>query len=350
MKKTKTVKQAERLTFWIIIFGIAGLFLISLIPWISTTETQAVEGDLLFNLEMMLKSNNGVILEIANNLETVNFYLWTLITIGLISLIGGTIHTSGKINPVGKTLLLVGFGMLVCSFFVLDIQINTIKTINDTFFIKGAEIFPHFHFSYIFLIVSVIMLIFTALYIFFIVLHIIEKLKEYIDKKRGKDEQIDLEAFSQNPKDDENISALDLLLSQNTEKSNNLEAEKQVSNQIEKSDLKDEKETPIIPIEEEKPEEKIEKQNEIKKDKKVEESKDGDIKESFDKALSSLIEKEDLKKEKIESDDEEDSKTKIKVRCPQCREIFLVDDRSLDIVCPRCGKEGKIKIKNNKKL
>lgn len=109
-------------------------------------------------------------------------------------------------------------------------------------------------------------------------------------------------------------------------------------------------------------------------EKTKEKSKESDelqVSQSFEKALSSAIEKEKMKKpeplevkekepelqktelkeevEKLQLEPtvkiEETAKRKIKVRCPQCKNVFLTEFEGeiIKIKCPTCGKEGVIK-------
>ena len=354
MEKNKTIKQAERITFWIIIFSIAGIVLISLLPWVSVAENQGITDDLFFNFEMMLKSDNSVIYEIGNQIQSVNNYLWALMIIGLIALIGATIHSSGKSFIVGQIILLIGISMIIFGFLVLDTQIRLAQDINNYFFLQPAELFPHFSYSFILLIISIVLLIFTAVYVCFVVIDLVNKIKEKIIEKKEKDKQdIDLESFSKEPKQGRSELEIEKLLTQKVENLNNPNLPSTQTNKT--SNIKDEKIIPIAPVEEKKEIKEIdagEKESKkiIKEKKKKDKSIEEEMEKSFNKALSSALKDKKVEKIKIDQNEIEPPKSTMKVRCPKCKEIFSIDGTSTDIVCPRCGKEGKIKIKNNKTM
>ena len=63
----------------------------------------------------------------------------------------------------------------------------------------------------------------------------------------------------------------------------------------------------------------------------------------FEKALTSAIEKRqpEVKVENVEIK-EEPIKTKVSVRCPQCKTVFSIEkgEEPANIECPNCGKKG----------
>ncbi len=339
MKKTRTIKQSERLAFWLIIFSIACLALISLFPWIKVTETQYIQGDLYFNFEMMLKSNNYYIREIAGQLESINAYLWALIILGLASLIGGIIHSSRKLYPMGEILLIVGTGMVFSSFMFLDTLIKITKSINSTYLLQAAELFPHFNYSLILLIVSIVMLICASLYVCFVVLHLINKIKDYIKEKKKKNKQdIDIEILAQEAKQDDKNTEIEKWLSGKIKNSNNKKNQDNVL--TDKKEIKEpDEENDNFPFNlDENKDEKDEDEDLIKKD----------LSKSFDEVFGPNVKNDETEEKQLETEEDpikEDAslKNNLNVRCPKCKEIFEIQQNSSRIKCKYCGKEGNIK-------
>ena len=100
MKKGETANKAKNLTISIIVFSIIGLILMSVLPWISVTERDSVQEDLHFNFEMMKKSTNEQISNLAGDINLINISFWALLILGLLSFLGATIHASGKFSVV----------------------------------------------------------------------------------------------------------------------------------------------------------------------------------------------------------------------------------------------------------
>jgi len=332
MERRDIIKHSERLTFWVIILSIVGLVLISLLPWISVTESDGINDNLIFNLEMMSKSNNLAIKNIANQLNLVNVLLWTLIILGIVSLIGATIYSSGKYSLLGQILLMVGCVMIVSGIFVLHVQLSIYNIIEKNLIITSADVFPHIKYSFILLLISIIIFIFSAVYVVLIILHLAERIKELIKESKENNNIIyHTEKLSIEPEKEEDGSEIEKLLSEKLKNKKKQEDkttinEQENNNKIEgtfKSPFKDEK-TPQTKMEE------------LKKEGKIEHK-------TLEKPDISPKEK-DI--EKIPSDLKNEQKgIPITVRCPQCKYVFPIEKKrnEIKIECPKCGKTGTIK-------
>ena len=328
MEKREIIKHSERLAFWVIILSIVSLVLISLLPWVSITETDAVEDELVFNFEMMSKSNNLALQDLATQLNLVNDMLWTLIILGLVALVGATILSSGKYVFFGQVLMMVGCVTIISSILILNIQLSFYQTIEENFIISSAEIFPHIKYSFIPLIFSIIVFILSAVYVVLIVLHLVDKIKNIIKKsKQSNNINPNIEKLSLEPKKDEGDSEIEKMFAEKFHKNINEEEQEETIEQ-EKDIKPDEK--PKSPFKEEKvPENKIQ---ENKTEEKIQEKSD--------------ISPTDKEIEKIPSDLKDQKKgIPLTVRCPQCKYVFPTEKKGneIKIECPKCGKTGTIK-------
>lgn len=334
MEKRDIVKYSERLAFWIILLSIIGLVIISLFPWISISEMDEVNEDLVFNLEMMKKSDNQAINEIAIQIELINVLLWSLIILGLISLMGATIHSSGKISILGQVLLMVGCVMIISSIFTLHVHLSVYTSIEEHLILSSVDLFPHIKYSFILLITSIAIFICSAVYVVLIIFHLVNSIKNMLKPKNEE------KLSPKNIEHKEPVTNVD---------ERDLELEKKFSEKIKNMD-KQNKEKRIInqnidnltnpkgktksPFKDEKtPENEVEKQiKESKPDNKISEKSD----------ISPT--KKDI--EKIPSDLKDQQKgTPLTVKCPRCSYVFPLEkiQKEIKIECPKCGKTGTIK-------
>lgn len=330
MKKGEKVKKAKRLTIWIVVLSITGLFFISFLPWISVGENGSVKEDLYFNFEMMKNSSNEQIRDLASYLNLIEISLWALIILGLISFIGAIIHVSGKFSPVGLILLMIGCITLLCGIFVVYRQLIILKTLEEIDNISASAIFSSIKFTYIPLIPSVLTLICSALYVWIVVSHSIEKFKSLKKAKKDKNEEIKAkepikeknETIAKKPPEKE------ITLSEPKIDEKHVEMEQWLADQIhdiEKQKEQKEIETPKQSLSEEK-------------------SRFGPFSPEKTKKKSEVISKEE-KEEIALHIEEKPAKKTFSVRCPQCKHIFTAEkgDEITKIKCPKCGKEGVIK-------
>jgi hypothetical protein len=334
MDKREILKHSERLTFWIIILSIVSLVLISLLPWISITESNNVKDDLFFNYEMMTKSDNPAINKISDQLDVISLLLWSLIIIGLIVLIGVAIHLSGKYYPIGHILLMIGCVLIVSSILILNVQLIIYKSIEDNLIISSAEIFPHFKYSFIFFIISIITFICCAVYFVLIILYLVQKIKNIVKEKKKKDNIIlDVENISSEPKKENDDLEIEKLLSEKLKNNKKQDDEINIKNQVKEDQIKKE-EKPKSPFKDEKT--TIDKKEENTKGKKTD-------KKTTEKSDISPTDK-DI--EKIPSDLKDQQKgIPLTVKCPQCKYVFPIEKKGkeIQIECPKCGKTGTIK-------
>ena len=367
MKKGEMAKRAERLTIWIVFLSIIGLIFMSFLPHISTAENDAVKGDLYFNFEMMKKSDNEQISDLADHLNLINISFWALVILGLLSFIGATIHASGKFSVMGNVILMVGCVTLIFSILVIDLQFMILENIGEMNIISASAIYSPMNYAYILLIPSFLIFICSVLYTWSTFSHSIQKFKDSKKaKKDKKEEKTTVEKpvkkksktkVKEPPKkekpalepqiDEKRVEMEQLLIGQ---------AQDMEKESVEEKRPEPEKEeiiTPKQPFEEEKIIEEPDKEPKEphvfpseKTKEKTEVTDEVRTSQSFEEALSSAIQKKQTEEEPEKTKEkEEPAEKEISVRCPQCKHIFTVekDEGITKIKCPECGKEGLIK-------
>lgn len=333
MKKGEMAKKAERLTIWIVFLSIIGLIFMSFLPWISTAENDAVKGDLYFNFEMMKKSDNEQISDLADDLNLINISFWALLILGLLSFIGATIHASGKFSVVGHVILMAGCVTLIFSILVIGLQLMILENIGNMDIISASAIYSPMNYAYILLIPSFLIFICSVLYTWSTFSYSIQKLK---DSKKAKKEKPALE-----PERDEKRVEMGQWSTGQVQ-----DMEKEV---VEEKHPEPEKEkiiTPKQPFGKEKTSEEPDREPHVfpseKTKEKTEVTDEVRASQSFEEALSSAIQKKQTEEEAEKSKEkEEPAEKEISVRCPQCKHIFSVekDEGITKIKCPECGKE-----------
>lgn len=334
MEKRDRVKYSERLTFWIILLSIVGLVLISLFPWISISEMDEVNEDLVFNLEMMKKSDNQAINDIASEIELINVLLWSLIILGLISLVGVTIHSSGKFLILGQVLLMIGCVMIISSIFILHVHLSVYTSIEEHLILSSVDLFPHIKYSFILLITSIFIFICSAVYVVLTIFHLVDTIKNMLKSKN-----------------EENLSLKNIEHKKpvNNEDERDLELEKMFSEKIKRMDDKNKEKAMINQNIDNINKPKGKTKSPFKNEKTTENEDKEQIKES--KTDNKISENSDISSkekdiDKIPSDLEDQPKGKlVTVKCPQCRYIFPIKkiNKELKIECPKCGKKGNVK-------
>ncbi|MCK4365086.1 MAG: hypothetical protein KAW45_03465 [Thermoplasmatales archaeon] len=398
MKREETAKKMVGLTIWVIFLSIIGLILISFLPWVSVTEDDWIKEDLYFNFEMMEQSDNEQISIFANELNFMSLLFWVLIILGFLTLIGIIIHAFGKTMPTVIVLLTLGIITLIISILIFYLQITFIRTIESVDNISLAALAPYFHYAYIPLIFSLVLLIFSIRYTVVVITNSITKFKDY--KKQKKESEKEKPRKKKSKKLQKKESETKIKKSSQQEKTilkktplelekdkKRIEMEQWITGEVKSMEKqsKPEKQQISISEKEEIPDEldKEIKESADVKDKdqsgpfpseeiKIESDKTDEepsASQSFEEALSSAIQKrhdengqkpsdkeEDLvqeiksddpseiKEEKIPEKEEETDKNTFNVRCPKCRYIFVAESGEgiTKIKCPNCGKEGNI--------
>ena len=456
MKKVLTAKVGK-LTAWVMFLSITGLALTSILPWISFTETTPVEEELFFNLEMMKKSYNEDVVDLSEKINLIDTSFFLVLIFSILSYLSLTIYRSQKYSSFSQSMMIIeGCAIVILSAFIIFLNFNFIKTVEDIEGISASYIFLSIKYIHILLILCVGLLISSVSYTGIVVIYSVRCLRDTTKQKTSEQEELS----KKNPeKYEENITKnqllkeelnlrkkpADNLTSESTEIEDwlkdelesierptrnikeQMEKEEEETNEetkekeedegliieadaeaIEKAlkkhaeeDLQIEKEEPKTTDEEEKIKEEtsqeLEKENlPLKKpmvepfkseEKKIETEISEDTTDdynSFEKVLSSAIEKKqkEIKKadvndqenetseaierrdtqeedsEEIEKTDTSDVETKedksselnyetkiFTVRCPECKNVFTVKKTGevTDIKCPRCGKEGIIR-------
>lgn len=353
------VKRSRKIACLIVVSSIIGLSLMSLLPWISVTETPSAGETVTVchNIATMEKSNDEQIKDLVKDLRLISNCFWLVIIFGLLSFAGMIIYTSKKHSSLAQIIMLIGCATIIFGVLAVFVNWNLINNIENmeaisaTFISKSGPIM-YAHLPLIMGVISLIgAILYTVVVTSFSINHLISPKKEKKSGKKQYDQKTKPEQFSK--KEEEIIiektpieEKQDLLEQiQTIEKPVEPEKKSLEKTSVQEDHPEQEQSSePEKPILEEQPS-KPETSSEIVQ-KQSQESEQPSTSLLFEKALSSAIEKRQMKTDKEKVDKNlQLVKKKINVQCPQCKHMFTVEKEEdiTKIECPKCGKKGIIK-------
>ena len=400
-------KRVKKIISLIIVVGIVGLTLISLLPWISVTkpispnitETTYRNETTYHNIASMENSDDERINSLAGDAQLLSICFWMLIIFGLLSFIGMILRASGKYFKMAQIIMFIGcanviFSILVVLFNLRLMQnIESVANVSQEGVIIKVSLAPLLGFSFtpikyahLVLITGIIALIgsvsYAGLTIFFSIKSYINRKKQQYDKKtmpKKFSKKIEQQPIAKSSLDKKKEIARRIQpiekrfepeektpLKTNIRKEYYAEREREQTPESEKATNAKQ---PAVPFVSEKTLEKsLERKKEIYKNpfaddriikpeitsetaqEKSSESDKLPTSPLFEKALSPALEKiqPETKKEKTEQKQPEQQqplKKKISVRCSECKNVFTVEKGEFEtkIECPHCGRKGVIK-------
>jgi DNA-directed RNA polymerase subunit RPC12/RpoP len=377
-------KRVKKIISLMIVLGIAGLTFVSILPWISVTET-TLSGEPITtynNIASMEKSNDEQINSLAGDVQLLSICFWMLIIFGLLSFIGMILRASEKYFKLAQIIMFIGCANVIFSILVVFLNFRLIQNIESTANVSLAPLLGFsstpIKYAHLVLITGIMALIgsisYAGLTIFF-------SIKSYIgQKKQQYDKKTISKQFSQK------------MEQKPIAKKSNLEKKKEIARRIQPIEkrFEPEEKTPLKTnirkeyyadrkrdetIEPEKttmqqpdvpsvPEKFHEDSSYTKKERYGKPFAEEQITKPeitsepeklltsplFEKALSSALEKiqPEIKKEKTEQKQPEQQhllEKKITVRCSECKNVFTVEKGEFEtkIECPHCGRKGIIK-------
>jgi DNA-directed RNA polymerase subunit RPC12/RpoP len=346
------VKRGRKITGLVVVSSIIGLSLMSLLPWISVTETPSADETITVyhNFATMEMSDDEQIKEIVKDLRLISNCFWLVIIFGLLSFAGIIIYTSKKYSSLAQIIMLIGCATIIFSVLAVFVNWNLINNIKNMEAISASLIFKSGPIMYaqLPLIMGVISLIGAALYAVvatsFSIKYLISSKKEKKSGKKQYDQKTKPEQFS---KKEEEIVIKKTPIEEKQELLEQIQTiEKPVTPKQsfapeKPSDIEEILEKPILEEQPLKPEtspEIVQKQSQ--------ESEQSPTSLLFEKALSSAIEKRQMETDKKKLDKNlQLVKKKINVQCSQCKHVFTVEkeEDTTRIECPKCGKKGIVK-------
>jgi len=366
-------RSIKKLNILILFFSIFLLMLNIFLPLIAIKNPSDPTQTQYFNLNSMKYSDEKQVEELKKDIENINLYLWLVIIIGILSFIGLIIKLSKKLNIISNLLLIIGgttiiFCSLSCVYYMFFI-----KNVIDLNGVLLATIIGPFRIAYISLIFFIILLLVSVAYTGVLIPSFLKDLKkskksqETKDQKKNDKKTVDaietkkekevsktqsdekkyemktwqaerLKDFNESI-DKQKDETVKLLFSGQPEKIKEEKLEKEPERIIESQ--KEETE-PQVPF----PQENIEKSQTKELDLETESSEDAKTSESFEKALTTAIDKKKGVSTDKKPEEKQISPQKFNVKCPQCSYIFEAEKNPIGVTkikCPKCGKEGIIK-------
>lgn len=389
-------KKARNAVGWIALSSILGLILLSFLPMVTVNNTTPSES-VTYNMALMEK-NSSQTGNLIKDLQTITIFFWVIVIISLLSFIGIINQLSKKFLSLGQIFLLMGCGAAIFGVLVVIYQFMFIRDVNGLENISLTSIGPlPIKYIYIPLVMGIVSLGCSGVYTWLISTAAIKyfitekKPKEPKPKKEKTSKKQKKEKKKTTKKEEEQIPAVEAPATiASFKKQDEIEEWlKGEISQIEKTkdeivkpvDEPEKEEIPLEPgssveatveepsiekdsVESEKTEEKptaapfSKKEPLITKEEEPKSSGEVPTSLSFEKALSSAIEKRQPTKEKQDTTKEEEETPKeevvpkekivlgkLTVRCPQCKNVFKVkkEGKTTAIKCPHCGKEGVAK-------
>ena len=371
-------KRIKKILGLIILTTVIGMSFLSVFPLITETQTLSTGEtvDIYYDLASIEKSNNEQIHIIGQNLGLINICLWIILIFCILSLIGVVFFTSGKQIFLGHVLMLIGCAVIVFSIIALFSQWIFTKNISNMDAISLAPFFAienmPIKYAQIPIIFSVLSFIGSVFYVLFVLLfsitHFVGSAKKRKPVKKEIQKQVEPKESPKTKKIEkhraEKHEIPKALLSVDRphefgkepsptepeiEENDSKYKPEPIANQSSIQRIKpfDEKEQPEIidtgikPVEDKKST-KPDLSTTISKKPAIQSEELPQISPTFEKALSSAIEKRHTDSPKKESHFEQPPKKKISVRCPECKFVFSVE-KGKDITrieCPKCGKKG----------
>jgi len=372
-------KKARNAIGWIVLSSILGLILLSFLPMVTVNDTNTSES-VTYNMALMEK-NSSQTGNLRKDLQTITIFFWIIIITSLLSFIGVINQLSEKFLSLGQIFLLMGCGTTIFSVLVVICHFILMRNVDGLENMSLTFIGPlPIKYIYIPLVMGIASLGCSGIYTWSIGTAAI---KYFITEKKSKEPKPKKEKLKKKTtkKEEKQTPAVKTPATiASFKKQDEIEEWlKGEISQIEKTkdeivEPVDEPEKEEIPLE---PESSIEVTVETEKTEgkptiapfskkeplitKEEETKSlGEVptSPSFEKALSSAIEKRQAtkKKQDITEQEEETPKEevvpkekivlgKLTVRCPQCKNVFKVEKegKTTTIKCPHCGKEGVAK-------
>ena len=378
--------RVKKITSLIIVVGIVGLTLISLLPWISVTKTisQNITKTTYHNIASMENSNVSQIKSLAEDIRLINICFWMLIVFGLLSFVGMILLASGKQSHLAQIIVFIGCANVIFSILAIYLISNLMQNIEGMVTISLASIlglsFIPINYAHLILITGFTALIgsvsYAGLTVFF-------SIKKYKSRKKQQCEQktIPKQFFQKKEqpiikkppieKKKEIARRMQPLEKRfESEEKTPLKttirqkyySERERTPELEEAATSKQPSVPFIPEKSPDVEKEVYEKSVAEKRLPEPEIISGTAQEKssepdklptsplFEKALSSAFEKiqPELKREKIEqrqSQEQQPAKKKISVRCSECKNVFTVEKGEFEtkIECPHCGRKGVIK-------
>ena len=367
MRKSELAYTFEMILIVMLFFSILVLMLNSFLP---TVILKNPDNIVYFNIESMQYSQNIDIQNLYNDINLINNLIWITIIFTFIAFFGVIINISKIYKKISYLFLSVGCLSIIFSTISSYLYISFIlKISNFTDILLAYIIVEPLKYSYIILIMLMVIFLISISYIIMTIPVLFRAFKDAKSNKQELTKEKPVTKFiSKNY--DQKISFYNRKQENgegfNYEKKKEF-TESELANQINRIETKENLDTNYI--NKEPMDEKItnnEKKSPFLEDykegktKKKDETNEVKISESFEKALSSAIDKkkkeelkqsivkkpaEPEKKDIAESIKNKDNK-KYVVKCPECSFIFIKEKNEENITkikCPRCSKEGTIK-------
>ena len=310
---SRFTNRARKTLALIVTSSIIGLTLVSLLPWISVTETTSSgETVAIYDFAIMQKSSDEQIKNIASDIELTITIIWITIIFSIIAFVGNVIRASEKYAALAQLIMMIGCATAIFSIVVVFLQWNLINKIGGVDGISIAPIVGQLPIKYAYLPLAI-----GGISILGSILYTVSFVTFWLQRFTG--------SIKQHHKD--------------TTQPDQPKKKRLFSKKNKEASAEAKKEQPMSPYS----------GTPMKKAKMP--VHDADIKPERTQPLELEKPSEPIQNEPIiEQPPEPEKETgpfkkEINVRCPQCKHMFTVEkgEGKTRIRCPKCGKEGVVK-------
>jgi len=306
--------RTRKMLALIVTSSIIGLTLISLLPWISVTETTSSgEAVAVYDFAIMQKSSDDQIKNIASDIDLTITIIWAIIIFSIIAFVGNVILASEKYAALAQLIMMTGCATAIFSIVVVFLQWSLINNIEGANGISIAPIVSQLPIKYAYLPLAVggLSLLGSILYTISFVTFWLQRFTGSIKQHRTDTTQPD------QPK------------------------KKRLFSKKKKEAPAQTKKEPAMSPYSGTPMEKAKMPVHDDADIKSEQPQPAELEKT-----SEPIQHEPILEQPPEPEKETGPfKKEINVRCPQCKHMFTVKkgEGKTKIQCPKCGKEGVVK-------
>ena len=360
--RTALARMIRRTVILLLFLSILTLMLNSFLPLVISEDLDSPDNLVYFNFENMKFSENNEIKNLHQSFNLINYCLWAIIIVNLLSFFAVILKLSKEYSIIGTLFLLSGCASIVfsgISCYLYFMFINKVIALEN---VSLAYIITNLKFPYILLLLSFLLVLASIYYLVIILPYLIKSIKNNEETKQPIKNEKAYTTTKKKKQDTESEfeNKRDVTEEWKTKEIKQVEVDEKDDIKIEEEPVKEEK---IVEDAEQKEiqfdstNQKSSPFSDVPVDEKPKKDSAEEVKpsDSFEKALFSAIDKkrkneplpkESKKEEPVKKTDKNPAVKKYNVKCPECSFVFSADRKegeATKIKCPRCGKEGVIK-------
>lgn len=181
--KINVAERIKSLSKIIIILNITSLMILSFLP-MAEIENYRNDNSLYFNFFSMEENDDFGIQKIVEEISTINYLIWAILILSLLSSLGIIFDISELNNKISKILLLFGIPVLFISLLVIYNYYNVIGEILELNAVSSPYLFEPIRYSYISMVFLIFLVLTSVFYFVALSKFFIIEYKNYIKNKK----------------------------------------------------------------------------------------------------------------------------------------------------------------------